>query len=919
MIDTSLAPASRAYARLPLILLPLLSLAVASCGNLPTPPAGDSDGTADRPTDNQIGSGEALVTGVVRAAEGDQPLPVGGARILLGDAAAVSNVDGSFVLFGVPSGRQTFVIDGSALQTGDGHYARIVSQWNVPGDREVVLSRPVYLPFLRSAQLGTVQQDRETIVTAGGGASIRIPPGGARIGNVEYTGEIALLELPAARTPLALPADIESRAGRVLLVHPGELRFATPVAVSLPLAEEEADTERHRSVWSWDRRSASLLHSAVLERRGNRWVTAAGGINGGGVHVVTPSGWTALESCAEAGADGGDPDGCLGRWMDLIEGIQERVPAALPGARTLFAAYTELLQARGSDVNRAGEFLQTAGPLVPNVRDGLRSYDQLYQALEEGTDWAARLGAARSACAEVGGCGDGGSDIESLLEFVDVRLGRVDANARVNASPLHHLSTAMEALLPFHVGSTPLTAEALPVFEAAAREFLAAYGFFEATDGPAAAVDELILLVDEVRSGALSAARTVSTPVLSAEDGSVVRLQELCEGWGTVRISAPQGADGFIPWEVAGAEQAGACLYVAVDALARRTAAPRSVEDGSASPRPPAWIALDRELVLRSVQVGALTSDVLTAESPVHVWAFDAPQRSGVNVIFDAAGGAVAGVGSADGVLYAAGRGGMRVSNLPGDAGTALYVLSTFAGDANDDAYGFSAEPSGELFDFGVPVHGRFDVIYRAHAILMQGEAGERVFVERRCCASSAGDWSYRVFDAAGEELTPLEAGPSAPGSGSALFEFHSSGVHRVVAVPQPGTFPEYELALHRVSEPIPVPYSLGTSVTAALDAYGQTAVYSFDALAGDELVIEGIAATGMERVRVDVIGPLEEVLLSGVHLYFDGSSFARRTFRPISTGLHTISLRASVDGETLTGTVTFVIRPAGAAGESPQ
>jgi hypothetical protein len=140
-----------------------------------------------------------------------------------------------------------------------------------------------------------------------------------------------------------------------------------------------------------------------------------------------------------------------------------------------------------------------------------------------------------------------------------------------------------------------------------------------------------------------------------------------------------------------------------------------------------------------------------------------------------------------------------------------------------------------------------------------------------------------------------------------------------VVAVPQPGTFPEYELALHRVSEPIPVPYSVGTSVTAALDAYGQTAVYSFDALGGGELVIEGIAATGIERVSVDVIGPLEEVLLSGVHLYFDGSSFARRTFRPVSSGLHTISLRASVDGETLTGTVTFVIRPAGAAGGSPQ
>jgi len=124
-----------------------LTVFLTSCVDLlppPEPESGDTDDTTGQLAD-RVGSGSARLTGVVQSAAADDPLPLGGVLVVLGDAAAVSRVDGSFELAGVPAGEQLFIVDGSHVRTGDGQYGQFVTSLPVADGEQRAFDRPIHL------------------------------------------------------------------------------------------------------------------------------------------------------------------------------------------------------------------------------------------------------------------------------------------------------------------------------------------------------------------------------------------------------------------------------------------------------------------------------------------------------------------------------------------------------------------------------------------------------------------------------------------------------------------------------------------------------------------------------------------------------------------------------------------------------
>ena len=116
----------RPYPPVTFLLLLLLMLPFGCMNQPPTAPVGDDPAATD-PLDNRVGSGTARVSGSVRSAHAEEPLPLGGVRITAGDAVSYSNADGSFVLLGVPAGTPQLFVDASLLRTGDGHYGQFLT------------------------------------------------------------------------------------------------------------------------------------------------------------------------------------------------------------------------------------------------------------------------------------------------------------------------------------------------------------------------------------------------------------------------------------------------------------------------------------------------------------------------------------------------------------------------------------------------------------------------------------------------------------------------------------------------------------------------------------------------------------------------------------------------------------------------
>jgi hypothetical protein len=272
----------RSLRRRPSVGLGFLSpLALTACTITNGPPPEPVDPLAARP-----GTGTAQLIGVVKSAEGETPLPLGGVRLSLGDAQAYSNVDGSFTLSNVPAGPQPFAADGSGVQAGDGKYAQFFTSLNLAEEEKRVLERPVYLPFVPNASQRTIVPDGVTTATSGDGVTVEIPAGGARRSGQPYEGPIAIVNVAPDRTPIALPSRFEGRARAVLTIQPAGIDFPVPVRLTVPESSGDA-TSVFRSLWSLDGQSGEFVSDGVGKHDRGRITTTAGGVRVSGWHFFT--------------------------------------------------------------------------------------------------------------------------------------------------------------------------------------------------------------------------------------------------------------------------------------------------------------------------------------------------------------------------------------------------------------------------------------------------------------------------------------------------------------------------------------------------------------------------------------------------------------------------------------------------------
>lgn len=101
-----------------------------------------------------------------------------------------------------------------------------------PGQRNV-LPRPVYLPRLGTPS-GTITQGQPaSIENTQLGVKLEVAAGAARRpDNTPFTGDVYLLEVPPARTPAALPDDLQP--GRVFAIQPAGILFNPPAQMTWP-------------------------------------------------------------------------------------------------------------------------------------------------------------------------------------------------------------------------------------------------------------------------------------------------------------------------------------------------------------------------------------------------------------------------------------------------------------------------------------------------------------------------------------------------------------------------------------------------------------------------------------------------------------------------------------------------------------
>ncbi|MDJ0674655.1 MAG: FG-GAP-like repeat-containing protein [Calothrix sp. MO_167.B42] len=167
--------------------------------------------------------------------------PLGGVVIELGGVQTTTDSNGYFQLeFDGELPSDTLKIRGEQL-TGDEAYPFIAEKLPLVLEHEVyqgvnnVISRPIYLPALDTANAVTVDPNTDTTVTTSTipGASVFVAAGSLddQQGN-PFTGGLGITEVPPDLTPAALPENL--RPDMVVTIQPGEMVFNTPAPLALP-------------------------------------------------------------------------------------------------------------------------------------------------------------------------------------------------------------------------------------------------------------------------------------------------------------------------------------------------------------------------------------------------------------------------------------------------------------------------------------------------------------------------------------------------------------------------------------------------------------------------------------------------------------------------------------------------------------
>ena len=899
--------------------LPHVLIVTGLCGWLgcnsfaPPEPPPNPDDPAGQSFDDRIGSGTARVTGTVRSADLDEPLPLGGVRLTLGDASAVSNIDGTFLLLGVEGGVKKLVVDASELRAGDGRFGRFVGSLDVASGSDLFIERPIYISFVPDSASRPVRPFEKSEVSAEG-VSLSIPPGGAREDDVEFNGGMSIGLLHATRTPLALPSRFDENAIEVVDIQPAGVTFPVPATIRFPLRSGEPGGA-FKLLWSWDTASGMLQRVALMERAGNRWVVAEGGVRQSGVHVLADYEWSLIEPCDDQSASAARM--CLGAWSDVQRELRRIGPPRLPGARTVFDSLHAAMATRNGTDERASDILLASADLFVIARESVAAYQLLFRELEDLTVLDNLFIQADGVCAEVTSCSDvaGQTEVErnalaALIEWVHEHAFRFD-----------RLRAAVESLAPFYELTEPLAEPTRIAFEAVAEEFNRAHEDFAPLESPIDAYDTIVDLRDRVARFVRGRIASLSVPAgsgASDADDALVRLMRFCPGSGVTASVAVTDSAGVVDWSVSsagpGPEGEDECKIIAIDEFRGLTSLPvpeiAAVRDAGAF----ATAALDRTIRFFDTRLQRIESEVLTADSPVHVWRFDGPQRAGVAVSFDARGDALAGIAAGDGIVRVARRGGFSALNLPGGESMGLYVWGGGLESGGDVPYDFSMSATPELFDFGAPVSGTFDVFHRVEAILIDVPLARRVLIERTCCESFSAAWSFTLRGPSGAAIPPADFRDAPPRRGSEAFDLIEPGRYSLSIVPEAGSFGDYAVVIHDVPVNAPIDYTPGTVADAVLNDRGERLVYRFAGREGEVATLEGLSSVELGPLLVTMTTADGEVVLQETLLFFDGSSFSSRIMVLPRAGDYLLSFRAPLDAGPMTGTFRFILTTEDAA-----
>ncbi|RJP36299.1 MAG: hypothetical protein C4547_07605 [Phycisphaerales bacterium] len=858
-----------------------------------TPQEPDPDDPAQRIVDRP-GSGAARVSGVVLSATSEDVLPIGGVLIILGDASAVSRVDGTFDLLSVPGGSQPLVVDGSHLVAGDGRYGQFVSRVEVEDQKQVQLEQPVYIPFVPDAALQPVSLEREATITGPDGVTLTIPPAGARVDGEAWDGRLAIIAIPPERVPWPLPDALADSSVKLLTIQPAGIEF--PVPARLTIDDGGAGDAGALMLLTLDPASGAYVDRALLEGSVGAFRTRLGGVEGGGWHVLTRPRVSVIAPCPARTAEA--ESACLRAWMDAVDAFSVVPPPAAPGADVPLATLGEAMALAPRSAAEARTIIRAVTEDYNVVRAVTSAADGVYRGMSELDGLGAGIEAAFLACAEVTACG--GSPGRGAL---DEALAQVQENAAAFAPPYARLAAATAALSPYFSRPQDLDDAALAAYRVDADAFVQALAAFGSSAAPMAAYDALIVTRREVERALLAQRAAFSRPAES-DEAAPVSVAGICTDEGTRSYGLVAAGMASIQLTPIDPESSEACVFVAMDAGNERVSRPILQSSLLAGTSMPITLALDRRLTRASYVDGTPVAGELDPESPVHVWSFDALERDGVDVAFVSDGAAAIGVTTGASPPHILRRGGFHVSNLPGDGSRALHVIALEPD--RKLPYAFTAALDAPRFEFGQPVRGTFDIMRRAEVVLFQAEAGDRVTVERTCCDNGRPNAAFSVFDPVGVQLTPIDANQPEPGTGAESFLIESPGVHRVLLSAAEGAFGDYELVVRRAAVEPPRKVPFDETIQAEFAHPGAAAVFAFTGAAGQRIAIEGVSTTGPEAVAVTVIAPDGTRILQSTLLYFDDSSFARRTFDLPADGVYTLSLTVPLLADMQTGSVEF-------------
>lgn len=869
---------------------------VSSC-TTPAPPGDNSnanDNNSGAPAD-RVGSGTARLSGVIYSADSDVNVPLAGAVLVLGDAVGVAKANGAFDLFGVPSGLQPLLIDGSRILAGDGQYAQFAAHLPVIEGEQRLLDEPIYLPFILNGEKVAVVPEVETLLTSGGGALLRIPSGAARDDADLYTDWLALLDVSVDRAPLPISENLTESAMALLTLQPLGVEFPAPLSLRAP-AVRGADFGPYAALMEMDFATGTWMDAGVMRRTGDRLEALGGGLRRSGWFMLSRDLHVRVfDSCAAA--ESGD---CLRRWASVRSALARLEGGSVAGAKATLERLALTLLDHERSVTGANALLEST---VEDFRIANANLVDMAATYRRSADLDALRESVRQVDESCGGddaCDATDSDLQLEMDRLSRLVNQVSANFNQNSPKLQRIAQAVEALQEFYELIEPLDKGTLEGFETGVNEFLQAFADFSPLESPADANDALLALLDDAGGQAAIALSLLREPA-SSTDAAPVTLLEVSSPSGFTAIGRPlEGVADFRP-----RSSVGESLIWAFDSASSECSLPTRLADSLTTSRPPLEVTLDRRMQPGELFDGSPAAASITTEAPVGSWTFSAPSRQGTEVSFAGDSSLLVGFAMRDGIPLTALPGGFHVSNLPQGGPYRLQVLGTDVSESAAIGYRIQVDSDETLFSFGEPVRGSFDLFRRAEVVFVEGQAGEGLTVDLRCCGASGAELAYGVFDPSGRQLQGA-AQPGAQGDlGATFYELIETGLHRVILTPGEGVFSDYEIVLTSLPPREPIDYVPGTDAALDFDADGRGLVLRFSGEQGKVADFQGLSAEGLDRLVLHVETQDGAIVVDQAVVYFDGTSFSHVRFALPADDDYLITLSPTSQGQPTTGRAT--------------